>query len=118
MKPLQFARNDGQYHPSVAYVAPWPEGDRYPGAGVVRLTADGTALSITTVYNDVVYTEDDDLAMVDGVAIPWDADNPPSPMELDQYLPGSLHATVSSYQVVVDHGTAAAALLTALGAGR
>lgn len=110
---IHFTRNSGQFHPSVAYVAVWPDDLPYPGAGVGRLILDGPRVVGFRAYGDCEMTDDLSCILVDGQAVPWDDEM--GAADFDALLPGVPHAVVSCHEVVVAHGTAAAALLNLVG---
>jgi hypothetical protein len=115
---IHFTKNSGQYHPGVAYVGVAPA-DSYKGAGLVRLHRDGVKFHgieyvKPTCTEDLLgwefqgrtlpstMVDEDEMAIME-VAL-W-----------DQFDSEFSHAIVSGGEIVIEHGTAAAALLNLVG---
>lgn len=107
---MNFIRNSGQYHEKVAFVCPLELGSRayanYRGAGPywVMIGKSGDVIDLIESPDDEVDFEASELGTVDGVRGAKSGD-----------FPLEIGVAGSAYELVVMHGTATAALLTALG---
>lgn len=102
---LRFIRNDGNWHPRAAYVAQIENWDG-SGAAAVEL-----AWSPEGGWTYAVCPEE--TAPFDSLPREWQADDTPSPATRERLKPGTMQATRGGGQIVVDHGTAAAAAIGA-----
>ncbi len=103
---MTWIKNTGQYHPMVAYVSPDArETGSYKGTGPVVLT-----------HQDGQWSWDyHPLWLGDYDALPdWWKGADPTPAEIESRL-GGMCAVASCGEIVVDHGTAAAAAINVLG---
>lgn len=102
---LIFARNGGQFHPNVAYVAKI-EGWDGAGAATVEL-----AWSHEDGWGYTVCPEE--TQPYDSLPPEWQGDDYPSPARRESIKPGTLQANRANGEIVVERGTAAAAAVGA-----
>lgn len=113
---IHFTKNEGQYHPNVAYVAKVTDEmkNRYQGTGVVELLAKGNGFA-DFKYAAINVISDVDGAEIGGVQFTREELEDESPAVFDAKLKGRFHAVASCWEICIDHGTAAAAFLNLVG---